>query len=226
MAFWEELVYEYIPFVGVRLLELVEAPARNPEMWWIIAPLFVTLLLMTFYFGKYIKEELGWNTAIGNSVVLLFVAIDLLRFLFNLTIPGSILNFQEEWIKTLIALGVATEGITLLLSSFFKTLPKKISFFICSPLPVNLQAYVAIAVVYTNVPFDWATLIAAVVLFFLLLVGLTLVKKVEHLFIIKLQEEKMAELEAEQKRIEEQEREVLKEKKKLKKIMQKRPRKK
>ena len=54
---------------------LIKAPATNPQMIWITVPLVITTLLMTFYFGKHIKEQLGWNTALGNSVVLFFVGL-------------------------------------------------------------------------------------------------------------------------------------------------------
>ncbi|MBI4148800.1 hypothetical protein HY490_05910 [Candidatus Woesearchaeota archaeon] len=214
---WEVVANEYWQLLLSRLIELIKAPALNPEMGWIIAPLILTVVLMTFYFGKYTREELGWNTAIGNSVVLLFVAIDLLRYLFHLTSPGSILNFQDEWIKSLIALGVASEGITLLLSNFFKALPKHVSFFICSPLPVNLQAYVAIAIVYTDISFDWATLVAAIMLFLMLLIAMTLIKKVEHWMLVKLQEAKEAELEEEKRNAEETRKAIVEQQKKLKK---------
>ena len=214
---WENFTDVYLPIILDRLVELLKAPAVNLEMGWIVAPLVLTLILMTFYFGKYSEEELGWNTAIGNSIVLLFVAIDLLRYLFHLTEPGSILNYQVEWVKALISLGVATEGITLLLSSFFKALPKHFTFFICSPLPVNLQAYVAIAIVYTDIPFDWATLVSAIVLFFILLIALTLIKKLEHVFLVRLEKAREDELEEERRVLEEKKKKIAAEEKQLKK---------
>lgn len=221
MSIWQTFTDVLLPLIWSRLLELLQAPAINPEMFWMIIPLIITLLLMTFYFGKYTKEELGWNSAIGNSIVLLFVAIDLLRYIFHLTIPGSILNYQEEWVKTLISLGVAAEGITLLLSTFFKALPKRITFFICSPAPVNLQAYVAIALVYTDVPFDGATLVSAILLFFILLLLLTIIKLLEHIFIIKVEEAKLHELETEQKKMEEEKKALKEQETKLKKEIKK-----
>lgn len=215
---WETFVNVYLPVVLERLVELLNAPAVNPEMGWIVAPLVLTLVLMTFYFGKYTEEELGWNTAVGNSIVLLFVSIDLLRYLFHLTEPGSILNYQDEWVKALISLGVVAEGITLLLSSFFKALPKHFTFFICSPLPVNLQAYVAIAIVYTDIPFDLATLVAALLLFFILLVSVTLIKILEHVLLVKLEQTKEIELEEERRLLEEKKKKIIAEEKQLRKI--------
>jgi len=188
-----------IPTVWDRLVELLSAPAVNPQMIWIIAPLIVTLLLMTFYFGKWTREEIGWNTAIGNSIVLLFVSIDLLRYVFNLSIPGSIINYELHPISTVICIIVAVEAITLMLTSFFKALPKSVTFFLCSPLPVNLQAYLAIVVVYTSITLDWFTLLAVIVLFVVLYFIVKLLQVVERSLIKGIRQKTISELEEEKK---------------------------
>ncbi|MCK4670628.1 MAG: hypothetical protein KAT43_05490 [Nanoarchaeota archaeon] len=164
------------PQVVNRVIDLLEAPWINPEMVWIVTPLLLTLLLMTFYFGKYKAEELGWSTAVGNSLVLIFVSIDLMRYLYHSPIPPSIDNYFTQPLKTAIAIVIFAEGLFLVFSNFLHWLPKKFAFFVSSPLPVNLTAYVAIAIVYTNVVFDWVTLVAAIILFFFLLVIFTILK--------------------------------------------------
>jgi len=188
-----------IPTVWDRLVELLSAPAVNPQMIWIIAPLIITLLLMTFYFGKWTREEIGWNTAIGNSIVLLFVSIDLLRYVYNLSIPGSIINYELHPISTIICIIVAIEAITLMLTSFFKALPKSVTFFLCSPLPVNLQAYLAIVVVYTSITLDWFTLLAVIVLFIILYFIVKLLQIVERGLIKGIRLKTISELEEEKK---------------------------
>ena len=50
-----------------RFIELLLAPANNIDMIWMVIPLLVSTFLMTIYFGKYRKEELGWNTAFGKN---------------------------------------------------------------------------------------------------------------------------------------------------------------
>ncbi len=172
----------FFPNIWNRLIHLVSAPSQAPEMMWIVTPLLVTFLLMTFYFGKYTEEELGWNTAVGNSLVLVFVAIDLLRHIYN-NFGGTeigISNYTLFPIHTIIAFIIAAEGFFLLFSNFLHFLPKKIAFFISSPLPINLQAYVAIALVYTKVVFDRYVFLAAIVLFFLLLGFVKLLQKGER----------------------------------------------
>ena len=188
-----------IPTVWARLVDLLSAPVVNPQMIWIIVPLIVTVLLMTFYFGKWTREEIGWNTAIGNSIVLLFVSIDLLRYVFNLSIPGSIINYELHPISTIICIIVAVEAITLMLTSFFKALPKSVTFFLCSPLPVNLQAYLAIVVVYTNITLDWFTLLAVIALFVILYFIVKLLQAGERGLIKGIRLKTISELDEEKK---------------------------
>jgi len=178
----------YLPQIQDRLVELIKAPAINPEMLWIVTPLVIATLLMTFYFGRYLKEEIGWNTAVGNSLVLVFVSIDLFRYIYT----NPHLELIVGWIptKTIVAILVALEGFTLLYADFFHFLPEKIAFFISSALPVNLTAYVAIAIVYSNIPFNLITIASALVLFFILLGIFEAVKYIERNVLSKKSEEK------------------------------------
>ncbi|MBI1969843.1 hypothetical protein HYS48_04060 [Candidatus Woesearchaeota archaeon] len=169
----------FLPNIVERIKDMVYAPSTNHDMLWIVFPLVFTLLMMEFYFGRYTREELGWNTAVGNSLVLIFVSIDLFRYLYNHPQALGTLTFLLESpvpTKMLIAMLVFIEGIILLFEDFFHRIPKRIAFFISSPLPVNLTAYVGIAIVYSNIPFDWYTILAALALFFLLLLFFWIVR--------------------------------------------------
>lgn len=215
------IVEVLIPAVWERLVELLSAPAVNPQMIWIIAPLIVTLLLMTFYFGKWTREEIGWNTAVGNSIVLLFVSIDLFRYVFDLSVPGSIINYELHPISTIICILVAIEAVTLMFTSFFKALPKTITFFLCAPLPVNLQAYLAISIVYTNITLDWFTLLAAIVLFVILYFFIKILQLGERIFIQLARKQSIEELDEEKRLARAKIKEAEEEKKELKEIEKK-----
>jgi len=158
-------------YTKLRLEELVTAPYYYPDMIWMVIPLITTLLIMQFYFGRYSKEEMGWNTAVGNTLVLFFIALDLLRHIYNLP-PADLINFFYYPIKTMVALLVSIEALTLFFADFFRFLPKRLAFFISSPLPVNLTAYVAIALVYSHLAFDYYTILAALVLFVILFIAI------------------------------------------------------
>lgn len=160
---------------------LLAAPAREPELLWITVPLALITLLMTFYFGRYVREKMGWNTALGNSVALIFVGIDLLRRLYHSGEPASFSQLWAHPILALIVVAVMLEGVLLASAAFKHALPEKLLYFFTAPLPVNLQAYVMAVIVYTGAAPSLALLVAAVVLFAALLLALRGVQEVEHL---------------------------------------------
>lgn len=161
-VFWQQTVNEF--------WLLLEAPLWAPEMLWILAPLIATFLVMTFYFGLYQREELGWNTSVANTIVLFFVAIDLLRTMFYYSSPPSAWNYLLNPWKFLTIILIIAEAILLFALAFRHAIPKHVMFFIASPLPVNLQAYVIAAIVYLRLPPTWYTLFAALLLFAVLFV--------------------------------------------------------
>ncbi|MFC1754041.1 hypothetical protein ACFL96_11735 [Thermoproteota archaeon] len=170
VTFWDRAVDIYIPLIKERTLALVLAPHGNPEMLWIVFPLLVSLVFMTLYFGRYRKEELGWNTAFGNSLALLFVAVDLFRQIAKQPSNFELLQQGILSSRVLVPIIISLFAIFLLVSNFFHILPKFFAFFISSALPINFLAYVGIVVVYTGFRFDWFTLIAAGILYILLLI--------------------------------------------------------
>ena|SRR3989344_518919 len=167
---------EHFPRVVERTQELVTAPSHFPDMIWMIIPLVAITFIMTFYFSTHKFEKMGWDTAVCNSMVGLFVAMDLLRYMYNTTSPGSIQNWFIDPIEILVILFVVAESLFLVLTEWTHFLPQKIAFFISSPLPVNLTSYVVMAIIYTDVPVDWYTLVSALVLFFVLLLVLQIIK--------------------------------------------------
>ncbi|PIN74716.1 hypothetical protein COV18_05850 [Candidatus Woesearchaeota archaeon CG10_big_fil_rev_8_21_14_0_10_37_12] len=187
-----------------QLFILINAPRLAPELWWVAAPLLFTLLVMSFYFGLYKKEELGWNTALGNTIVLLFVGIDLLRTLYHYTRPASFENFLFFWETLLLVCIILIEALLLFYFAFTHALPKHIMFFLASPLPVNVQAYVIACVVYLQLNSTWFLLFAAIVLFLGWLIFLTLAQLVERWLVMYWQVksvEKVKEMQKEAKHL-------------------------
>ena len=78
------------------------------EVLWILAPLVITLILMEMYFGRYKEEELGWNTAFGNTLILIFISANLIHHL----------HINQMWMDP-VRTGVV---ITLLFLGFVLTL--------------------------------------------------------------------------------------------------------
>ncbi|MBW2996919.1 hypothetical protein KY349_01105 [Candidatus Woesearchaeota archaeon] len=154
-----------------RVVDLIVSPAENPEMIWTLAPMIIALVLMQMYFGRNKDEALGWNTAFGNSIALIFISVSLLRGAFIMSGRASMQEFL--WfdvsitnLKILIIAVLFIYGILLSLLSFFHWVPEKIAFFVMNGLSINVTAYVAIVLVNSeNIPLDWHTIAAGFVIF-------------------------------------------------------------
>ncbi|MBI2670429.1 hypothetical protein HYX18_00400 [Candidatus Woesearchaeota archaeon] len=158
VAVYQETLRIYGIQVWNRFLELLYAPLQHKEMLWILAPLIFTLLMIEFYFGIYVEEELGWNSAFANTLVLLFVSLDLGRNLFE---KGLLFN---DSIKTVIVLAVFIEAILLAFFDFFHIIPERFAFKISSSLPINFIAISAILLIYSSIRVDYITISALVLL--------------------------------------------------------------
>lgn len=156
-----------------RLIEIITAPYNVKEMLFILLPLVVVLVVIELYFGRYKYEKLGWNTAVSNSLALLFVGMNLLNYLYS----HGIL-FQNE-AKSALALIVVVESIFLLIINFFHIVPREAAFGISSPLILNYIGIAGIIMVYTNIPFELMTILAFFILFIVLVLILKLVQSLE-----------------------------------------------
>jgi len=141
-----------------RSIEIVEAPKSNPEAIWLLAPLMVTIILMEFYFGRYSKEELGWNTAFGNSLVLIFIAAFLFKYIHEN-------NLRLDSTKMAVMAILISVGLILTIVDYLHLIPKKLAFTISSKLPLNYLAYAVIVLVYTDIPVEALTILSFIVLF-------------------------------------------------------------
>lgn len=129
----------------------------HPEMLWMIIPVGISMILISYYFGKYKKEELGWNTAFGNSVVMLFACVDLFRYLYN----ANLLGFNTY---TMLVCVVLLEGFTLTLLDFLHAMPKSFAFALSSGMTVNTILIFLIIIVYGKIPMDYITALAVAVM--------------------------------------------------------------
>jgi hypothetical protein len=183
----------FIPLVFLRLWDLITAPFRHAEMLWIILPLFFTLIVMEFYYDRHDDEEMSWGAALANSLVLIFVAIDLIKVSFNNATPWAVLkqvvlyifsdaqlDIAPQVLLLIIFLGCLGIGVTII--NYFHLLPKRIAYIVSGHPPINFLAFFAIAIVYSThtnhpIPFDMATLVAGALLFVLILLAVFGVKK-------------------------------------------------
>lgn len=157
------------------------------ELIWVVFPLFLSTIVMLFYFEKYYDEKPGWNTHVANSLVLLFVSMFLLKHLYNLEDLGLI-NFIVHLDKFIFSIILLCLGIIILLLNFNHFLPEKIARHVSSPLNLNLFAYIAILYVYAgtkgkaivqfspNIEEPFLFLISLLIYFVLLIIILNLIR--------------------------------------------------
>ena len=148
-----------------RFLELLHAPLDDPNMLWFAVPLIIATILMALYSGRYRKEELGWNSAFANTMVFIFVSIDIIRQMYESSVPYSWLNILNKPLYLMITAALSLFGVLSMLIIYYHLLPKQIAFRIFSCLPVNIAVYVIMCVVYAGVALDQYTLFAGILLF-------------------------------------------------------------
>lgn len=129
----------------------------HPEMLWTIVPVALSMLLISYYFGKYKKEELGWNTAFGNSIVMIFTCTSLYKYLYS----ANLLGFNSY---TMLVSVVLLEGFVLTLLDFLHAMPKSFAFALSSGMTVNTILIFLVIIVFGKVPLDYITAMAVAVM--------------------------------------------------------------
>lgn len=152
--------------LGSRFLEVLYAPLKHPEMFWILVPLVSTVILMELYFSRYPREELGYHAALENTVFLLFVTVDLIRYL--------ILKHQAiSFVKVLFIVIISLYAIIMGVLDFLHRLPRNIAFKTSSKSLIGFTAYIAIVMVYSDIltnitPISLTITLISIALLFLL----------------------------------------------------------
>lgn len=161
-------IIEEINIIWERALEIAKEPLLSKDMLWILLPLLATLLLIELYFGRYKREELGWNSALGNSLVLFFVGMNLFSWLQRNDLLYFAVFSEVALAKSIIAAVVTLESILLIALNFFHATPKKIAFSLSSVLLLNFIGVISIILVYSSIDISTLTFLASVALFVLL----------------------------------------------------------
>lgn len=130
-----------------RLIEIAEAPLNNPEIIPGVMPLVLGALILELYFGKHKDEKLGWNTAVGNSIVWLSTGISL-----HMT---ETIGTTQELYATYFVIGL---GLFTGYLNFFHKWKSDLAFLASSTTIVYSIAYVTTVVIKTKIPPDQLTM--------------------------------------------------------------------
>lgn len=168
---------DYLMIILSHVWQILREPWLQRESLWMVLPLIIILIFIHIYFGRYRSEELGWNSAFGNTVSLLWISVILYKFLFdNYTFKELISGGQlgKFIIVTLLTVWV----LTLFTFNFFHIIPKKISFIISSAGSVYILAYIVISFIVGNFMFNLEFALSSLIVFLLLLGMIQLIKHV------------------------------------------------
>lgn len=138
---WERL----IPDIFSRFYEILSAPFKYKEMFWILLPLIITWVIVEMYFARYHRERLEYHSALDNSLFLIFVGVDLIRRLFN---QGLLF---EDWLRTIIASIVFLMALVLGYLDFFHKMKKQTINRVNSKFVTSFIAYIGIILVYSTI---------------------------------------------------------------------------
>ncbi|MAF34482.1 hypothetical protein CMO91_01425 [Candidatus Woesearchaeota archaeon] len=182
-----------------RFRDLLQDVLHEPGIFWTIMPFMVAALAMQVYFGRNRTEEIGWNSAFGNSVAFAFVSGSLLRYLFSTYESWEALNVGDAMLRLWITVFVLLVGMLMAVANLEHARPKKFFMFLSQSSVINGLAVMAIILVQTTQVLDQATITAAA-LFLLVFTGLQMLVKEavrpssEAEYVLRKQREKEEEL--------------------------------
>lgn len=135
----------------------------RPEVFWNVLPLVLCTLLIISYFARYKDERAGWNTYFSNSLIFIFVSINLFRYIYDIGIPNPG-NYFLYSAKSIAVIALLSLGALFMKFNFNHLLPEKYAGIISSPLSINSIAYAIMLYVYSTRPMGFSGIIALFVI--------------------------------------------------------------
>jgi len=115
--------------------EIIASPFKDFSIWWYLGPILILWGVLEVYFGKYKKEKLGWNTALGNGITLTWINIESMRFLFSE-------HPEPFWLRFFILLLIMFYGFFIMYISFTHKFSSKATYAFAAPTPIYYLAAV------------------------------------------------------------------------------------
>jgi len=147
-------IAEILIQIVMRFGEILAAPIKNPDMLWILVPIY-----LNWVFTDYYQERKGtdFGNAITNGVVTIWVGMDWIRqslkdAVFNMTLAS----------KIGISVFFMIYGLIIMIES---AKAKKIAHYIGRIREVSYFMIVMTPIFYQAIVFDWVTLVAILVFF-------------------------------------------------------------
>lgn len=138
-------------------LQFLLFPLNNPGFLPTLMPLAIGLFVIEVYFARWHDEELGWNSAVSNSTLIITTALTLI---YRLDITPDPLGP-----RTAVAYGILVLGLIYLVLNFYHLWPARVAFNVSSSFMVYTLVYLAIVVVHLGIPLTEAAFGGAVLAF-------------------------------------------------------------
>jgi len=150
--------------LGKAFVEIFKPIFVEPSLFWYLGPILLFWLILEVYFSKYKKEELGWNTALGNGLSVFWVLTISMKYLFD--------NHREnfELIKFIALLIIMLYAVLIIINSFSHKLREKVSFLLASPTITYYLSAVAILWTYGKLEITMWVLIDLIIFYGFVLV--------------------------------------------------------
>lgn len=140
--------------------------SKQPSLLWQIAPLIVLWVLLEIYFGRYNKEKLGWNTALGNGISMVWIVLSALQFTFS-----NQQSLRVTWPLFVSLFLIAGYALLIVVVSFKHSLKSKWVYLIASPSPVYYFSIISLMIAHQVILLHFVSIVAIFVIFiFLMLV--------------------------------------------------------
>ena len=151
VAFWD---------LFLHWLSIFAAPLKEPEMWWIIIPIWINWLFTEFFQEKH---GTSFGNAISNGAIAIFASIDWTRYTYRIYTEGIIRSFTlGVFLKIVASLGVFVYGLYVIMLGI-RT--HKLAFFIGRIRWVTYLLVMFTPIVYNVIKMNLYTLLAIIVFF-------------------------------------------------------------
>ena len=140
-------------------VSIFTAPFQEPEMFWIIIPIWINWFFTEFFIEKH---GTTFGNAIGNGVIPILASIDWTRYLYRLFSEGIISFTFGVFIKFLLSILVFAYGVFVIIAGIKI---KIIVFYIGRIRWITYVLIMITPIVYNVIKFDFQTFLA-IALFF------------------------------------------------------------
>ncbi|MFH0868161.1 MAG: hypothetical protein V1831_02525 [Candidatus Woesearchaeota archaeon] len=152
--------------------EIFSAPLKDLSILWLLLPVILFWFILEIYFGRYKKERLGWNTALGNGLNLFWVVIISFRALFE----KGLELFSID--KLIFVIFISVYSAFIIFVSFTHKLKERIFFLFASPTIVYYLSGIAILWIHGLITISFWVIIDLIILYIIILILETILKKI------------------------------------------------